>query len=220
MTYTQTVTRDGETTTATISDTAALALVHRANRLSAQVTATKDGTVTLTRTRLVFADTDGETRETTTVITLTPDIKPTRLTDTQYGDLGRIRRGTGTARLAEDGSIRVRLSRIPPAAAKRLLDRGLVAADADATVQVTLAGLLAMAAHQHKVWTVGVSETVGGDFTRYHTLTGVRLERTGYFVTAYCTCHRLASHQTERATARRAARTHLEGELTAALIGA
>lgn len=208
MTYTETVTRNGETHIGATTDAEALALVRRGRRLGYKVTATKDGTITIVR------EIAGRTIAT---VVLRPQSKPQRLSDTQYGDLAIIDHDAKHARL--DGeAIRTLVCRIPPAATRRLIEKGLIVAD-EARVEISLAGRLAMAAHQHKVWTVGGSEAVAGE-VGYHTLTGARLERTGYFVTAYCTCHRLASYQTERATAQRVARVHLEENLTAALIGA
>lgn len=209
MTYTETVTRNGETHTGTVTDTEALTLVRRARRLGYKATAAKDQTVTIVRER--------GNRAVATVV-LRPQSATSRLSETQYRDLSIIEHEAKHARIA-DGAIRTLTCRIPPAATRRLIERGLIVASG-IRVEISLAGRLAMAAHRHKVWTVGASETVGGDFTRYHTLTGVRMERTGYFVTAYCACHKLASHQTERASAQRAARAHLEENLTAALIGA
>jgi hypothetical protein len=213
MTYTETVTSDGETHTGALSDLAALRLVQRGQRLRYQVTAAKDGTVTVVRKR--------ENRAVVTVV-VRPDTKPARLTKTQYTDLELIRLAHGIAEYRDGGRIAAALRSIPPAAARRLRERGLILGSpaAGASVAVSLAGRLAMAAYEHRVYTVGGTEAVTGDFENHDFFSGRKVERTGYFVTGYCSCGRFASTQTERESARRAARTHLEEHLTATLIGA
>lgn len=203
MTYTETVTKDRETHTGTLTDAQALNLVRRARRLGYTVTAAKDGAVTIVRERAG--------RPIVTVI-LRPAVKRARLSETQYGDLAIIDRAAEHARLDCD-TIRTLVHRIPKAATRRLIERGLVVADG-AGVRISLAGRLAMAAYQHQVWTSAGSEQIG---SHIHMLTGARVPDYGYFASAHCTCHGLRHSDTDRATAQRAARIHLEGALTAAL---
>jgi hypothetical protein len=212
MTYTETVTSDGETHAGVLTDVQALALVQRGRRLGYQVTAAKDGTVTIVRKR--------ENRAVVTVV-VRPGVKPVRLTKTQYTDLELIRLALGLAEYRDGGRISAALRSIPPTAARRLRERGLILGEPTpgTGVAVSLAGRLAMAAYEHQVSTVGGSEVVTGDFERHNFFTGARVERTDYFVTGYCSCGRFSSTQTERESARRAARTHLEDHLTATLIG-
>jgi hypothetical protein len=213
MTYTETVTSDGETHTGALTDFAALRLVQRGQRLRYQVTAAKDGAVTIVRKR--------ENRAVVTVV-VRPDARPARLTKTQYMDLELIRLAGDLAEHRDGGRISAALRSIPPVAARRLHERGLVLGEPTpkTRVAVSLAGRLAMAAYDHQVSTVGGTESVTGDFEHHNFFTGARVERTGYFVTGYCSCGRFSSTQTERDSARRAAHTHLEEHLTATLIGA
>lgn len=147
MTYTETITRDGDTTSSIISDTAALAVLRRGKRLGATATAAPDGTVTIVRTVLHLAGED--VTETQVTVALTPDAKPHRLTKTQYDDLNRIRHAGSYAQLREDGRIRGILCQIPPSATKRLLAHGLAIVTTTGRVEVSVAGLLAIAAYEH-----------------------------------------------------------------------
>lgn len=220
MPYTEAITRDGNSVTVTVGDAHALTALRRGQRLGATVTAAKDGTVTITRTALRFGDTDGETRGHATAVTLRPTVKQARLTKVQYEDLERIAAARGNARM-RDGRIACGVWGIPPAAAKRLLERGLaVISEADGSVALGVAGLLAMAAHKHQPWTCAGSQEVGGGFEHFHTITGARQRDYGYFASAHCTCHALRHTGTDRASAQRAARVHLEQNLTASLNGA
>ncbi len=205
MPYTETLTKQGETSTVVISDLAALRLVWRGQRLNAPVTATKDGTLTVTRKRGT---------QVTATITLTPASTPVRLTKTQRQDLELIRLSSGRAVL-RDGRIRAALRSIPPAAAARLLDKGLILADGE-QVFISLAGRLAMAAYEHQAYTVGGYDEVS-DGERFNTFTGERVRSYGYFVTALCSCGKFSSVHTERQTARWAARRHREDVSAAAL---
>lgn len=147
MQYTETIARDGDTTTSSVSDAVALAVLRRGKRLGCTVTATPDGTVTIVRTVLHLAGED--VTETQAIVTLVPDAKPHRLTKTQYEDLVRIRKGGERTRLLPEGQIRASFWRIPTSAAKRLFDYGVAVVTAGDRVEVSVAGLLAMAAYEH-----------------------------------------------------------------------
>lgn len=147
MSYTETITRGSETTTSVVSDTAALAVLRRGKRLGCAVTATPDGTVTIVRTALHLAG-EGVT-ETQVTVTLVPDAKPHRLTKTQYEDLIRIRKGGEHTRLLPEGRISASFWRIPASVAQRLFGYGVAVVTAGNRVEVSVAGLLAMAAYEH-----------------------------------------------------------------------
>lgn len=206
MPYTQTLTKYGETSTATIGDLAALRLVWRGQRLKATVAATKDGTLTITRKRGA---------QTIATITLRPESAPVRLTKTQRQDLELIRLSRGRAILC-DGRIRAALRSIPPAAAARLLAKGLILTVGE-QVFISLAGRLAMAAFEHQAYTVGAYDEVD-DGKRFNSFTGARVQSYGYFVTALCSCGKFSSVHTERETARWAVRRHRE-DMSAVALG-
>lgn len=219
MTYTETITRDGETTTTSISDTAALAVLRRGKRLGCTVTATPDGTVTIVRTVLHLAGED--VTETQVTVTLTPNAKPHRLTKTQYEDLARIRIGGERTRLLPEGQISASFWRIPASAAKRLFGYGVIVTAGD-RVEVSIAGLLAIAAYEHPARTTaprGWHSPV--DRAQINT---PRVQRMHPYQTndqtsaAVCTC---GFHRTldERSYAVVAKNRHLGEVLTAALVG-
>jgi len=221
MTYTETVTGNGETVTGTIGDAGALSLLRRGLRLGSAVTAGKDGTVTITRTALRLNGED--VTESKTVVTLRPATKHARLTETQYEDLTRIRRAGPLARIDGDGRIRASFCHIPPSAAKRLFDRGLaVVTTAEGRVEVALAGLLAMAAREHPVRTTVPRGWHSPDDGRIPTTKQHRrhpFQVPDYASTAVCPCGFLRAEE-RRPSAAFAARKHLDAALAAALIGA
>lgn len=146
MTYTETITRDGETTTGTISNAGALSTLRRGLRLGSAVTATPDGTVTIVRTALHLA---GENvTETQVTVALTPDAKPHRLTKSQYENLKWIRTAGTRAELRANGRIGDVFCQLPPAAAARLFQHGLAVA-MGTRVEIGIAGLLAITAYEH-----------------------------------------------------------------------
>lgn len=217
--YTETITRDGETTTSAISDTTALAALRRGKRLGCTVTATPDGTVTIVRTVLHLAGED--IIETQVTVTLTPDAKPHRLTKTQYEDLIRIRIGGERTRLLPEGQISAALWRIPTSVAKRLFGYGVIVTTGD-RVEVSVAGLLAIAAYEHPARTT----TPRG----WYYPTGVqintpRVQRMHPYQTndrtsaAVCTCgfHCTLDERTYAVTAKNG---HLSEVLSAALVAA
>ena len=218
MTYTETVTSNGETATGVISDFDALTTLRRGIRLGATVAAAKDGTITIVRTYLHL---NGETiSERKIVVTLRPDAKQQRLTQVQHDDLTRIRTAGARAKLLDTGRVTGMFCQIPPSAAKRLFDRGFaIVTNPEGRVEVTIAGLLAMAAFEHQTRTVGGSETVSGG-GHVHFVTGEWVEATGYFVSAYCSCHDLKWCDTDRDAAQGAAKRHLAEKLSAALVAA
>jgi hypothetical protein len=222
MMYTETITRDGETTVSAISDAGALATLRRGKRLGVAVTATPDGTITIVRTVLHLAGED--VTETQVIVTLTPDAKPVRLTKTQYEDLQRIRHAGKHAQLLPEGSIRGILCRIPPATAKRLFDRGFaITTDAEGRVEISIAGLLAMAAYEHPARTTrprgwhSPSDRVQINTPRVQRMHPYQTnDRTS---AAVCTCgfHRTLDERTYAVVAKNG---HLADALTAALTAA
>ncbi|WP_433635624.1 hypothetical protein [Nocardia sp. CA-120079] len=91
----------------------------------------------------------------TATITAEP-LTPARLTKTMRADLEHIAEHPSRARWRTDGSLHVGfLGRIPPATARRLADRGLIASDTanSAAVRLTLAARLALLAEQHRTST-------------------------------------------------------------------
>lgn len=216
--YTETITRDGDTPT-TISDAAALAVLRRGKRLGCAVTATPDGTVTIVRTVLHLAGED--VTETQVTITLTPNVKPHRLTKTQYEDLRRIR--SRDSQLTPEGRIKGALCQLPPSAAKRLFDYGVAVVTAGDRVEVSVAGLLAMAAYEHPARTTAPR---GWHFPLDRAqINTPRVQRMHPYQTndrtsaAVCTC---GFHRTldERSYAVVAKNGHLAEVLTAALSAA
>jgi hypothetical protein len=212
LTYTETITRGGETHTGALTDLAALRLVQRGRHLGYQVTAAKDGAVTIVRKR-------GDRPIVTVVVR--PHVRAAHLTGTQHADLELIRLAPGRAEYRDRGRIGVALHSIPPAAARRLRERGLILGEPTpgAGVEVSLAGRLAMAAYEHRVYTVGGYDPVA-DGERFDFFTGARVRSYGWFATALCSCGAFSSVRTERVSARHAARAHLGEHLTATLAGA
>lgn len=219
MTYTETITRDGDTTTASISDTAALAVLRRGKRLGCAVTAAPDGTVTIVRTVLHLAGED--VTETQVIVTLTPDTKPHRLTKTQYEDLHRIR--SRDSQLTPEGRIKGAFCQIPASAAKRLFGYGVAVVTAGDRVEVSIAGLLAMAAFEHPART---TRPRGWHSPSGHAqINTPRVQRMHPYQTndrtsaAVCTCgfHRTLDERTYAVTAKNG---HLSEVLSAALVAA
>ena len=92
---------------------------------------------------------------TTATITAEP-VTPARLTATMRADLDSIAEHPTRARWLADGSLHVGfVGRIPPATARRLADRGLIATDPanSPAVRLTLAARLALLAEQHRTTT-------------------------------------------------------------------
>jgi nicotinamidase-related amidase len=221
MTYTETVTSNGESATGTLTDAGALSTLRRGLRLGSVVTATKDGAITITRTALRLSGED--VIESTTVVTLRPDTKQPRLTKAQYNNLAWIRSIGERARLLDSGRVGDAFCQIPQPAAKRLLDRGLaIGTAADRRVEVGVAGLLAMAAFEHPVRTTAPRGWHSSDDGRIPTTKQHRrhpFQVPDYSSTAVCMCgFRRAEERRTFATS--AARKHLDAALTAALIGA
>jgi hypothetical protein len=169
LTYTETITRGGETHTGALTDLAALRLVQRGRHLGYQVTAAKDGAVTIVRKR-------GDRPIVTVVVR--PHVRAAHLTGTQHADLELIRLALGRAEYRGAGRI---------------------------GVEASLAGRLAMAAYEHRVYTVGGYDPVD-DGERFDSFTGARVQSYGWFATALCSCGAFSSVQTERVSARHAAR--------------
>lgn len=148
MTYIETVTSNGETVTGTLSNAGALSTLRRGLRLGSVVTATKDGTITIVRTALRLNGED--VTESKTVVTLRPVSKQSCLTQAQYNDLIWIRSIGERAHLLDNGRIGDAFCQIGQSAAKRLLDRGFaVVTTSEGRVEVSVAGMLAMAAYEH-----------------------------------------------------------------------
>lgn len=217
--YTETITRDGSTATARISDAAALAVLRRGKRLGCAVTATPDGVVTIVRIVLHLAADDTVT-ETQVTVTLAPDTKPHRLTKAQYEDLQRICLSGERARLLPEGRISASFWRIPASVAKRLFSYGVAVVTAGDRVEVSIAGLLAMATYEHPARTTrprGWHDRTDGSLNR------PRVQRMHPYQTndrtsaAVCTC---GFHRTldERSYAVVAKNGHLAEVLTAALV--
>jgi len=223
MTYTETITRDDETTTGRIGDAGALATLRRGKRLGAAVTATPNGTITIVRTVLHLAGED--VTEAQVTVTLRPDAKPARLTKTQYEDLQRIRHAGKHAQLLPGGSIRGILCRIPPAAAKRLFDRGfVVTTGTEGRVEVSIAGLLAMTAFEHPArttrprgWYFPTDEVV---INRPRVQRMHAYQKSDFTSAAACPCGGLHATMDRRQYAVVAVRAHLTEQFSAALIGA
>lgn len=218
MTYTETVTRDGDTTTSGISDTAALAVLRRGQRLGCTVTATPDGTVTIVRTVLHLA-VDDTVFETQVAVTLAPDTKPHRLTKTQYEDLQRIRMSGERARLLPEGRISASFWRIPVSVAKRLFNYGVVVVTAGDRVEMSVAGLLAIAAYEHPARTTrprGWHDRTDGSLNTPRVQRMHPYQANDRTSAAVCTC---GFHRTldERSYAVIAKNGHLGEVLTAAL---
>lgn len=218
--YTETITRDGETTTASISDAAALAVLRRGKRLGCAVTATPDGVVTIVRTVLHLAGED--VTETQVTVTLVPNAKPHRLTKAQYEDLKWIRSVGSRAGMRQDGRIGDEFCQIPPSAAKRLFDHGVVVVTAGGLVEVSVAGLLAIAAHEHPART---TTPRGWHNTAEPCLNTPRVQRmhpyqkADFTSAAVCPC---GLHKTldRRPFAVAVVREHLTKKLSAALVAA
>lgn len=218
--YTETITRDGDTTTARISDTAALAVLRRGKRLGCAVTASPDGTVTIVRTVLHLAGED--VAETQVTVTLAPDAKPHRLTKTQYEDLIRIRKGGEHTRLLSEGQICASFWRIPTSAAKRLFDYGVAFVTAGDRVEVSVAGLLAMAAYEHPARTTrprGWHDIDGPCFNTPRVQRMHPYQKADFTSAAVCPC---GLHKTldRLRFAVAAVREHLTEKLSAALVAA
>lgn len=77
------------------------------------------------------------------------DALPKRLTARQAADLVLIASARGRARYAADESVTAGVTRIPPAATERLLQRGWIE-ETDGTVGVSLAGIVALEWRFHK----------------------------------------------------------------------
>ena len=222
MTYTETITRDGETTTARISDAGTLSTLRRGKRLGATVTATLDGTITIVRTVLHLAGEDAT--ETQVTVTLRPDAKPARLTKTQYEDLKRVQYAGNRARLLPEGRITGIFCQIPPSAAKRLFDRGFVVTRTEGRVEVGIAGLLAMTAYEHPActtrprgWYFPTDEVV---INRPRVQRMHAYQKSDFTSAAVCPCSGLHAIKDRRQYAVAAVRAHLTGKLSAALAAA
>lgn len=218
--YTETITRDGDTTTATISDAAALAVLRRGKRLGCAVTATPDGTVTIVRTVLHLAGED--VTETRVTVTLVPDAKPHRLTKTQYEDLLRIRKASERTRLLPEGQISASFWRIPTSAAKRLFDYGVAVVTAGDRIEVSVAGLLAMVAYEHPARTTRPRGWHDIDEACINSPRVQRMhpyQKADFTSAAVCPC---GLHKTldRRPFAAAVVREHLTEELSAALVAA
>lgn len=220
MTYTETVTNSGETVIGTLTTAGALSTLRRGLRLGSVVTAAKDGTITITRTALRLNGED--VIESATVVTLCPVAKQPRLTKTQYNDLCRIRSAGDRANLLDSGRIGDAFCQIGQSAATRLLDRGLAVVTIDRRVEVSVAGLLAMAAYEHPVRTTAPRGWHSPDDGRIPTTKQNRrhpFQVPDYSSTAVCTCG-FRHAEDRRDSAAFAARKHLDAALSAALIGA
>ena len=219
MPYTLTRTGDGQHSIEPLSDLNALHLLRRGLRRGCAAASDKRHTVTITRTALRLAGED--VTEHQIVFTLTPTAPARRLTLTQYQDLERIRASGQRARLLPDGRIGASFCRIPPAAARRLLDRGLavvVPTDGD-RVKIGVAGLLAMAAFEHPVRTTTPRGWHYPDNGRIPTTRQHRrhpYQVPDYCSTAVCRCGFRAVAD-RRPFAAAFARNHLEQVLSAAL---
>jgi len=206
MTYTKTISRNGQVVTEAVSDTAALTTLRSGQRHGGTATVAKNRTVTITRTSFGLDETGSAVPRETTV-TLAPAAKQPRLTPTQYADLQRIRAASAQTALT-DGRIRAGMWSIPPTATKRLLERGLaVISEADGAVVLGVAGLLATAAFEHQTWTSRGSEEVT-DNGRINW---------GYFASAHCSCKQLRVTETTIEPVRLAALNHLTAALTRAV---
>lgn len=220
MTYTETVTKDGETSTSALSDLGALNVLRRGLRLGASVLADRDGSVTITRTVLHPAGED--VTETKVIVVLRPEAKPSRLTRVQYEDMKRVQGSGKKARVTAEGRITCSgMCRIPTSAAKRLLDRGLiVVVDQDGTVVPAVAGLLAMATYEHQARTTAprgwhYPEGACINTTRNHRAHPYQvLDRVS---TALCSCGGLRKTFDGRPYAAAAVRDHVAEHLSAAL---
>lgn len=218
MTYTETITRDGDTTTASISDTAALVVLRRGQRLGCTVSAAPDGAVTIVRTVLHLAADDTVT-ETQVTVTLAPDAKPHRLTKAQYENLMWIRAAGSRAVLRQDGRIGDAFCQIPQATAKRLFDYGVAVVTAGGLVEISVAGLLAIAAYEHPARTTrprGWHDRTDGSLNRPRVQRMHPYQANDRTSAAVCTCgfHRTLDERTYAVVAKNG---HLTEVLTAAL---
>lgn len=140
-----------ETWTTTYSEADTVSLLRRAVRTRrATVEARRSGGFFLQWT---VHHITGQTA--TATITAEP-LTPARLTATMRADLEAIAKHPTRAHWRASGSLHTGfLGRIPPATARRLADRGLIATEPDNTpaVRLTLAARLALLAEQHRTTT-------------------------------------------------------------------
>ncbi|MGW4720671.1 hypothetical protein [Nocardia sp. NPDC004260] len=143
-----------DTWTATYSEADATSLLRRAVRTRrATVEARRNGGFVL---QWNVHHLTGDTVTTTTATITAEPITAARLTATMRADLEHIAEHPTRARWRPDGSLHVGfLGRIPPAAARRLADRGLIATEPEnrPAVRLTLAARLALLAEQHRTTT-------------------------------------------------------------------
>lgn len=204
---------DGAAAEGTCSEAHALALLRRAVRLGYRVEATRHGGAVIARE--IPAGTDQWSPPRTHTVTLEPVTPAGTVTAANRIDLGIIDRRGGLRRPAQlnHGRIDAGLNSIPPAAAARLIDRGLVTVDGT-TVTVSLIARLAMVAQDHRTET---SEPRG-----YHREQGVIGPwRKGGCVydrssAAHCEC-RWSYPAEDRDDARRRAREHRQQAAAAML---
>lgn len=221
MSYTETVTKDGQTSTTVLSSLGALNTLRRGLGYGATVTAAPDGTVTITRTALKLCGED--VIESLVTVTLRSDAALPRLTKRQYEDMKIVCHAGKKAQLNSEGRIKGAFWQIPASAAKRLLGRGLVVViDQDNHVVAGIAGLMAMAAYEHKARTTAPrgwhdSENGHVNTVRNHRMHPYKtLDRTS---AAICACG-LRSIYDGRQYAAAAVRKHLAEHLASALTAA
>lgn len=208
---------DGSTEEGTCSDAYALQVLSRAVRLGYRVEATRQGGAVVVREIPSGEDRWRPPRKHT--VMLEPAAQVGKVTDTNRLDLRIIDQHAGRSLAARlnpaTGRIDSGVNSIPPAAAARLIERGLVVVDGMA-VSVSLAARLAMLAQDHHTETQkprGYYRKAGviGPWRKG----GCVYDRSSV---AHCTCH-WSYPAEDRDDARRLAHGHRQ-EATAAMLRA
>jgi hypothetical protein len=145
---------DGSTSEGSCSEAQASRLLRRVVRLGYRVEATRSGGAVIVRTIPHGGDTWKPARQHT--VMLEPVTVAGKITATVRGDLGIVGRWAAGSLAAqfrpETGRIDAGLNSIPPGAAARLIERGLVTVDGT-SVAVSLVARLAMLAQDHRTET-------------------------------------------------------------------
>jgi hypothetical protein len=216
---------DGTASNGTCSAAHATSLLQAAVQRGYRVEATRRGGAVITRDVWTGGTCPGQH-----AVTLEPVTRVGVLTDQIRRDLGAIgeRTGRSPAYLRRDGRIYAGLYAIPPAAARRLLERGLITAaapgDGRADVAVSLQARLALLAADHRTSTreprryvrhgdIGLADLSAG-LNKPGRRGGKICDRTSG---AWCSCGAWSVPAGDRESARMLARGHRE-EATAAMV--
>jgi len=212
---------DGSTEEGTCSEDHALSLLRRAVRLGFQVEATRHGGAVIVR------EIPGSTGTHRHTVALEPVTPAGRLTATVRLDLAIIDRRMGRSLAARlnpvTGRIDAGLNSIPPAAAARLISRGLVTVT-DGAVAVSLTARLAMLAQDHRTETRQPRGWYQRSSVDGQPLPGPSWVRARYASydrssVASCSCHGWSYPAEDRDDARRRAHGHRQ-EVTARFVAA